>query len=100
MLAGFDDLEVLVDEDLELLAVARGDVRLVGGVAVGVGLGAHDGGVRVLGLHGGLDLVLRVTGQRLLGRMGAGATESAARRAAGPAGAARATVRLNRSGLE
>ena len=44
-----DDLEATAHVDLELLAVARGDVGLVRSGAVGVRLGAHDRRTGVLG---------------------------------------------------
>ena len=56
VLARVEDLEVLAHEDLELLAGARLDVRLVRGGGVAVGLGALDRRARVLGEHGRLDL--------------------------------------------
>src|SRR5215211_2137293 len=76
VLAGVDDLEVLAHEDLELLAGARGDVRLVGSGGVAVGLRAHDGRAGVLGQHGRLDLLLGVAGQRGLARAGPAAARA------------------------
>src|SRR5438132_14209262 len=82
-LVGLDDLEVLADQDLELLVVARRDVRLVRGVRGVVGLGALDRGARVLGLDGCLDLVLGVAGQRgLTGAAAAARTSGTAMPAA------------------
>src|SRR3954467_1307085 len=94
MLLRVQHREVLAHVDLELLAVARLDVRLVGGAAVAVGLGAHDRRARVLGQHGGLDLCLGVPGQgRLVPVTPAGA-------AAGSAAATTALVGLYRGCLE
>src|SRR3954454_8286233 len=64
VLARVDDLEVLAQEDLELLAVGGLDVRLVRCRGVAVGLRPHDRGVRVLALHGLLHLGLGLAGQR------------------------------------
>src|SRR3954471_2705310 len=68
-----DDLEATAHVDLELLAVARGDVGLVRSGAVVVRLGAHDRRAGVLGEDGRLDLVLGVAGQRGLARAAAAA---------------------------
>jgi hypothetical protein len=96
VLVGADDLEVLVDEDLELLAVGGGDVGLVRRRGVAVGLGADDRRVRVLGEHGRLDLLLGLAGQRRLAATGPAVTPGAAVRRAAAAGA----LGLNRGGLE
>src|SRR2546421_11737054 len=59
------DLEVLVDFDGHVGAVALGHVRLVGR-AFGVGLDPLDGAARYGGLGGGPHLVGGVTRQQLL----------------------------------
>src|SRR5215208_2445045 len=86
VLAGVDDLEVLADQDLELVAGARGDGGLVGSAGVAVGLRAQDLGAGVLGQHCGLDLLLRVTGQRGLARAGTAAAAAVIALAAATAG--------------
>ena len=51
-LVGADNLEGLAHEDLEFLAGARLDVRLIRCGRVVVGLGTHDGRARVLDQQG------------------------------------------------
>jgi hypothetical protein len=98
VLARVDDLEVLADEDLELLAGARRDVRLVRCGRAAVGLGAQDRRAGVLGQYGRLDLLLRVAGQRGLTRAGPAAPAIAAPPMAGAPRAATAAVVLRAVG--
>src|SRR5215211_421965 len=60
---GPDHLELLVDVDSHVRPVRFEDVRLVGGVAVGIGLDALDGASAGLGESRLLDLRGRVAGE-------------------------------------
>src|SRR4029079_2820982 len=83
-----DHLELLVDVDGDARAVRADHVHLVGGMAVGVGLDATDGRVRLLRDRGGARLARGLAReQRLVGALRAPALRPARLRGDGRQGA-------------